>query len=283
MINIRFILNFPDARCHELNQAEVQERWEFYKKLRDEYEEGFDNDFEDFDFFNLVIPRPSGRYNRKEWRLNNWGTPSALDGVDLMIEPQLGGSVEIWGQVRNLPIAVINKLAVMGVDISCNYFDEENLKWGFLEPYEDKIEYDLLKISQENLEEYKEEILELKENTHPNYIRRMKLSEKITFFHYEDFSTALDSFTEGEKTFYLSVAEDFLDENLQEIENFINLNGQNDILEKKFQAMELLEEVLEKELINENAYLEMCNILKDGHRLIVDRMTISLTEILNRF
>jgi len=281
MINIRMILKFPDARFHELNKAEVQERWEFYKKLRNEYEEGFDNDFEDFHFFNLVIPRPSGRYNRKEWRLNNWGNPSELDGASLTIDPQLGGSVDIWGQVRNLPIAVINKLADMGVDISCNYFDDENLKWGFLEPYEDKIEYDLLKFSQENLEEYKEEILELKENTHPNYIRRMKLCEKITFFHYEDFS--FDNFTEDEKTFYLSVADDFLDENLQEIDNFINLNGQNDILEKKFKAMELLEEVLEKQLINENAYLEMCNSLKDGHRLIVDRMTISLTEILNRF
>jgi len=282
MINIRFILNFP-TRFHELNQAQVQERWEFYKILRDEYEEDFENGYDDFEFFDLVIPHPSGRYNRREWRLNNWGTPSELEDISMEIEPQLGGYVEICGQVRNLPIAVINKLADMGIDVSCNYYDEENLKWGCLEPYEDKMEYNLLKFSQENLEEYEEDILALKENTHDNYIRRMELCEKITFFHYENFSMGLNYYTQAEKTFYLSVAEEFLEENLEQIDNFINLNGQNDILEKKFKAMELLEEVLEKQLINENTYLEMCNSLKEGHHLIVERMTRSLIQILNRF
>jgi len=279
MINIRMILNFP-KQFHELTQAEVQERWEFYMKLREQYEIGFDNDFEDLDFFDLVLPRPSGRYNRRNWRLNNWDTPVELQDVCLDIQPQLGGSIDIWGQVHNLPIAVIHKLADMGIDVSCNYYDEENLKWGFLEPYEDKIEYDLFKFNQEFLEQYKEEILQLKENTHPNYVRRIQLSEKITFFN--NIFGSFDHITEAEKTFYLSVADDFMDENLQEIDNFINLNGQNDILEKKFQAMELLEDVLEENKINENTYLFMCNQLKDGNYSLVERLITSLTEIKNQ-
>lgn len=281
MISIRMILNFP-KRFHELNQAEVQERWEFYMELRRQYEEGFENDFEDLEFFNLVIPRPSGRYNRRNWRLNNWDTPSELQDICMEIEPELDGSIDIWGQVHNLPIAVINKLADMGVDISCNYYDEENLKWGFLEPYEDKIEYDLCKFSQENLEQYKDMILELKENTHQNYNEKTKLCEVITFFHNDDFSAGFSRITQEERIFYLSVADDFLQDNLQEIDNFINLNGQNDILEKKFEAMELLEEVLEKKLISEGCYLEMCNQLKDGHYSIVERLITSLTEIKNQ-
>jgi len=125
MISIRMILNFP-KQFHELNKAEAQERWEFYMKLREQYEIGFDNDFEDLEFFDLVLPRPSGRYNRRNWRLNNWDTPVELQDVCLDIQPQLGGSIDIWGQVHNLPIAVINKLADMGIDVSCNYFDDEN-------------------------------------------------------------------------------------------------------------------------------------------------------------
>jgi len=279
MISIRMILNFP-KQFHELNKAQVQERWEFYLKLREQYEIGFDNDFEDLEFFDMVLPRPSGRYNRRNWRLNNWDTPVELQDVCLDIQPQLGGSIDIWGQVHNLPIAVINKLENMGIDVSCNYYDEENLKWGFLEPYEDKIEYDLFKFNQEFLEQYKEEILQLKENTHPNYVRRIQLSEKITFFN--NIFGSFDHITEAEKTFYLSVADDFMDENLQEIDNFINLNGQNDILEKKFEAMELLEDVLEENKINENTYLYMCNELKDGHYSIVERIIKSLTEIKNQ-
>lgn len=279
MISIRMILNFP-KQFHELNKAQVQERWEFYMKLREQYEIGFDNDFEDLEFFDLVLPRPSGRYNRRNWRLNNWDTPVELQDVCLDIQPQLGGSIDIWGQVHNLPIAVINKLADMGIDISCNYYDEENLKWGFLEPYEDKIENDLFKFNQEFLEQYKEEILQLKENTHPNYVRRIQLSEKITFFN--NIFGSFDHITEAEKTFYLEVADDFIQENLQEIDNFINLNGQNDILEKKFEAMELLEELLEEQQISEGCYLMMCNQLKDGNYLIVDRIIISLTEIKNQ-
>ena len=281
MMYIRFVLNFPN-QFHELNQAEVQERWEFYMKLREQYEIGFDNDFEDLEFFDLVIPRPRGGrpYNRREWRLNNWGTPSELQDICLDIQPQLGGTIDIWGQVDNLPIAVINKLTDMGVDVSCNYYDEENLKWGFLEPYENKIENDLFKFNQEFLEQYKEEILQLKENTEPNIIRKMELCEKITFFN--SIFGSFDHITEKEKTFYLSVSDDFLLDNLQEINNFINLNGQNDILEKKFQAMELLEEVLEKKLISEGCYLEMCNNLKDGNYSLIERLITSLTEIKNQ-
>jgi hypothetical protein len=276
MISIRMILNFPDARFHELNKAEVQERWEFYLKLREAYEKGFDNDFEDLEFFDLVIPCQSGR-------LNNWGTSSELDDICIEMEPELSGSFDIWGQVHNLPIAIINKLADMGVDISCNYYDEENLKWGFLEPYENKIENDLFKFNQEFLEQYKEEILQLKENTpRTSYLlRKMILCEKITFFN-RSIGPAFNNFLVAEKTFYLSVAEDFLQENLQVIDDFINLSGQNDLLEKKLEAMELLEEVLEKKLISEGCYLEMCNRLKDGNYSLVNRLIKSLTEIKNQ-
>lgn len=282
MISIRMILNFP-KQFHELNKAQVQERWEFYMKLRKAYETGFYDDFEDLEFFDLVIPRPRGGrpYNRRNWRLNNWGTSSELEDICIEMEPELGGSFDIWGQVHNLPIAIINKLADMGVDISCNYYDEENLKWGFLEPYENKIENDLFKFNQEFLEQYKEEILQLKENTDSNVIRRMKLSEKITFFN-RSIGPAFNNFLVAEKTFYLSVADDFLLENLQEIDNFINLSGQNDILEKKFEAMNLLEEVLEKKLIREGCYLEMCDQLKNGNYSLINRLIKSLTEIKNQ-